>query len=161
MPPPPPPPKQRKVVTIVIIITSIMILVAISLTAWFIMRQQSLYGELQKIGEEAGLGKEKIISADEYMQKAEIELVEVKKYLEENDSTEVQIHTAKALEYASSATNLEPQNAEIWFRRGNIYWEIKDIAVGAEEWALKSYQKALELEPDNSLYRQKVEGFTK
>jgi len=146
-----------------IAITAIMVLVAISLTGilWFITRQQSLYNKLKELNSETGVREEKLMSANEYMQKAETELTEVKKYLEEDSSIEIQRHTAKALEYGSLATNLEPENPAIWFRRGNLYWEIKDIALGSEEWALKSYQKALELDPDNSLYRQKVEELTK
>ena len=106
-------------------------------------------------------GEEKIISANEYMQKAEVELTEVKKYTEENNVVEIQRHAAKALEYAILATDLEPSNPEIWFRRGNLYWEIKNISVGADEWALKSYERALELDPGNPIYRQKVEDLIK
>jgi len=102
-----------------------------------------------------GLGE--TISANEYIQKAETEIAEIKKSLEEGNTAEITQHTIKAVEYGILATDLEPNNPEIWFRRGNIYWEIKDIVQDAGEWALKCYERALELDPDNQLYRQKVE----
>lgn len=151
-----------------IAITAIIILIAISLIGmvWFIITQQSLYRELKELDLQTreiatpGAEEEKILSASEYMREAETELSEVKKYLAEDDVIAVQRHTAKALEYAILATDLEPSNPEIWFRRGDIYWELKDIALGAEEWALKSYKKALELEPENQLYQKKVNELT-
>ena len=35
----------------------------------------------------------------------------------------------KAFEYGLLATDLEPNNPEIWFRRGNLYWEVRDMIV--------------------------------
>lgn len=109
------------------------------------------------LAKEVRRGLEKTISANEYIQKAETELAEIKR----GDAVETEQHVSKAVEYGKTATDLEPNNPEIWFRRGNIYWEIIGMIQGAEEWALKCYERALELDLDNQLYRQKLEELTK
>ncbi len=50
---------------------------------------------------------------------------------------------------AIQATNLEPNNVSNWNVLGFIYRNIIGIVSGAAEWAIKSYQKALELDPNN------------
>jgi len=109
-------------------------------------------------------GQEKMVSAIDYINRAEVESNNVKKAFDEGKDIRTQPFSdnlQSALSYATKATELDSTNPEIWFRRGNIYSQFIGIAVGAEEWALKSYQKASELAPDNQLYRQKVEELTK
>lgn len=74
----------------------------------------------------------------------------------EKDLTKIQNLISKAIEEQREATELDPKNPEIWFQLGNIYFEIKDLVAGAKEWAIRSYEKALELDPDNPLYQAKL-----
>ena len=76
----------------------------------------------------------------------------------EKDVTKIRILVGEALDNANRATKLNPENPEIWFQRGNIYFETEELGIaGAKEWAIKCYEKALELDPNNSLYQEKLE----
>ncbi|MFH1423539.1 MAG: tetratricopeptide repeat protein [Candidatus Nealsonbacteria bacterium] len=104
---------------------------------------------------------EEVNVAKGYMQLAEEELIEAKKFLEEDKTFEASKLIAQAIKDAKIAADSDPDNPEMWFRLGNIYCEVRGTAQGAEEWCLRYYQKALELDPDNQLYYQKVEELTK
>ncbi|MDP3990825.1 MAG: hypothetical protein Q8P63_00820 [Candidatus Nealsonbacteria bacterium] len=107
--------------------------------------------------------KEEGLSADQLIEDAQLKIQEVMTEMAkaDGDSIKVQKLVAEAINKAVQATELEPENPEIWFQRGNIYYQIRDLVLGADEWALKSYQKALELNPSNTLYQQKVEELIK
>ena len=71
---------------------------------------------------------------------------------------EAQQQIKKAVEFALEATDLDPDNPEIWFRQGNIYLKLIDLDVkGAKAKAIESYEKAIELDPGNDIYQKKLE----
>ncbi|MEM5832266.1 MAG: tetratricopeptide repeat protein [Candidatus Aenigmatarchaeota archaeon] len=102
--------------------------------------------------------------AEEYMKKAEEEMAKYRKAIKEGigekERFDISRYVSNAINYAQIATKLEPYNPEMWFRQGNIYFELKGVS-GADSWALHCYKKALELDPNNQLYRQKVEELTR
>jgi tetratricopeptide (TPR) repeat protein len=57
----------------------------------------------------------------------------------------------EAISLGIKATDLFPNNAKAWFGRGEIYFNTKQlviVVIGAKEWAIKCYKKALELDPN-------------
>jgi tetratricopeptide (TPR) repeat protein len=64
------------------------------------------------------------------------------------------IQTEGALTINSSrmATDLNPINVANWSVRGFTYQSLIGVAQGAEDWAIKSYDEALKLEPSNPYY---------
>ena len=54
-----------------------------------------------------------------------------------------------AINTASQATVVDPKNVANWNIRGSIYRNMIGILGGADNWALSSYERAMELEPVN------------
>ena len=54
-----------------------------------------------------------------------------------------------AVNSAKGATDISPENVANWNVRGFVYRNTIGLLGGAEDWAIKSYQRALELEPTN------------
>jgi len=57
--------------------------------------------------------------------------------------------TDKIINSAKKATEISKENVANWNVRGFIYRNLIGLVGGAENWALDSYQKAVELEPKN------------
>lgn len=104
-------------------------------------------------------------AALEHMEKAKEKLPEVKKYYQENEQQKSIISAMEAMEGALAAVDLAPRSSQIWFSLGNMYLEIQGASPESFEhfkrWALVSYKRALELDPDNQTYLQKIEEFGK
>lgn len=56
---------------------------------------------------------------------------------------------ASAVEAAKRATDVNSENVANWQVRGFVYKNLIGFSPGAFEWALKCYERALELEPSN------------
>jgi len=115
--------------------------------------------EIKKIKKE--LIEEKELSEEEKKEEAKKlineALLKIERAKSEEGLEKLQPLVSQAVGSAVKATELDPENAEIWFQRGNIYFEIEKLGtMGAREWAISCYKKALELEPDNSLYQEKL-----
>lgn len=68
---------------------------------------------------------------------------------ENADQKEVERLVQQAIEEGKKATLLNPNKTENWLGLGNIYRFLGNVS-GASDWALKCYQKASVLEPDNA-----------
>jgi len=68
---------------------------------------------------------------------------------QEEKSSQAQSIIASSINSVTQATIAEPNNAANWSTRGFIYRNMLGVLGGADEWAIKSYQKAAELEPNN------------
>jgi tetratricopeptide (TPR) repeat protein len=55
-----------------------------------------------------------------------------------------------AVNSAKVATDASPKNVANWSVRGFIYSQMMNILEGADDWAIKSYQETIKLEPTNS-----------
>ncbi|MCU0653317.1 MAG: tetratricopeptide repeat protein, partial [Candidatus Pacebacteria bacterium] len=53
-----------------------------------------------------------------------------------------------AISLAMVATEVAPENAGVWHLRGDVYYELIGAGEGVDGWALKMYEKALELDAD-------------
>jgi len=75
--------------------------------------------------------------------------------LNDNDLTEeeraqrVQLGISNAINSAVRATVLDSQDVSNWIIRGYVYRNLINTIDGAGDWAIKSYQQALTLEPTN------------
>jgi len=54
-----------------------------------------------------------------------------------------------AVNSAKVATDISPQNVANWSVRGFVYGQMINVLDGADEWAIKSYEEAIKLEPTN------------
>lgn len=107
------------------------------------------------------------LAALERMEKAKAKerLDEIKEYYRENEQHKAIISAMGAMEDALAAKNLAPQSSQIWFSLGNMYLEVREAAPEPfrhfDDWALLSYKRALELDPDNQTYLQRIEELNK
>ena len=67
----------------------------------------------------------------------------------EPSNPEIQGLIFKALDSAKKATKISKNNVANWNVRGFVYRNLIGLVDGAEDWAIDSYQKAIELEPKN------------
>ena len=74
---------------------------------------------------------------------------EIRKPLAEQDSILIKEKIAKAVGEAKTATQLSPNNVASWEILGMVYRDIYPIVTGVGEWAIKSFEKAITLEPTN------------
>lgn len=59
----------------------------------------------------------------------------------------------QAIREAKLATTLNPINVLAWENLARIYNQLIDVAQGADSWTIASYQKAIELDPNNPILR--------
>jgi len=64
----------------------------------------------------------------------------------------VQLLIDGSINTAKQATNLSPNNVANWNVLANMYEKVLVFVEGADEWAINSYNKAIELEPNNPIY---------
>ena len=76
-------------------------------------------------------------------------LNETSRPLAEQDATKIQNWVARAINEAKISSDLSPNSVAAWETLGMIYRDIQPLAQGATDWAIKSFQKAIELEPKN------------
>jgi cytochrome c-type biogenesis protein CcmH/NrfG len=71
---------------------------------------------------------------------------------QEEKTRRVQLLTNNMINAATIATNLNPSSVDNWSGRGFIYQNLTGLVNGADEWAIKSYDEAIKLEPINPYY---------
>jgi len=93
------------------------------------------------------------ILARVYLQDAVLELA---KPVSQQDSAIVQAKVTKAIDAAKTAVLRGPGEVAAWETQGMVYRDIRQVAGGAQEWAIKSFEKAIELEPTNPVLRTEL-----
>ena len=68
------------------------------------------------------------------------------------DSQKIFQLVIEATDSANKATRLSPNWVMAWQTLGAIYQEVLGLVVGAEDWGIKSFEKAIDLEPTNPLF---------
>jgi len=64
-------------------------------------------------------------------------------------------HIQQSLNWAQGATEFSPNRVFVWETLGIIYRDVQKITTGATEWGIKSFERAIELEPTNpALYTE-------
>ena len=79
-------------------------------------------------------------------------ILEARQPLQEQDSQILRNYVAKSIEQARQATRLSPNLVNTWENLGIIYRDLRILATGADTWAIDSFRKALELEPNNPVF---------
>ena len=59
-------------------------------------------------------------------------------------------------DYIKGATELSPNRVVAWETLGMVYRDIQGIATGALEWGIKSFEKAITLEPTNPVFHSEL-----
>lgn len=86
---------------------------------------------------------------------SQIYLVQLNEFLKRTDMpqedlmNQSQILIANSVNSAKQATDISPHDVANWNVRGFVYRNTIGLLGGAEEWAINSYEKAIELEPTN------------
>lgn len=83
---------------------------------------------------------------------------DVKKGLSEQDRTMITQAIQAAIAEAKAVTTLNPQKAYNWENLASIYINLLNVAQGADSWTISSYQRAIVLDPQNSIYRLNLGG---
>lgn len=65
---------------------------------------------------------------------------------------QVQILINNAVNSTKAAVDANPKNVANWSARGSVYQGLIGKVRGTKEWAIESYEKALELEPTNPFF---------
>jgi len=65
------------------------------------------------------------------------------------DEAAISFNTQQAIALAKEASDFSPNSVAGWETLGMIYREIRGVAAGATEWGIKSFEKAISLEPTN------------
>ncbi len=65
------------------------------------------------------------------------------------DQNNIMVLIQQAVVEGKAAINLDPENSALWQNLASIYRSLIGIAGGAEDWALKCYQRAAELNPQD------------
>jgi len=68
----------------------------------------------------------------------------------------VQILVANGINQSKQATDLASEDVNFWEARGQIYENTTLYSQDANEWVIKSYQRAQELEPTNPVFAAKL-----
>lgn len=71
---------------------------------------------------------------------------------QEEITRQMQILINNAVSSARTAVEANPQNVVNWSNRGFVYQNLIGIVGGTKEWAMESYEKALELEPTSPFF---------
>lgn len=80
---------------------------------------------------------------------AQIYLLRAADAVNKQDATAVSSYLAQAVNEARLATELSPRSVAIWENLAVMYENTAMVVPEAREWAIKSWQKAKELEPTN------------
>lgn len=95
----------------------------------------------REFAKEVALEKEKDEKDEDY--KARLATAQQEKVRQISQLTAAAVNTAKA------TTEINDQNVANWSVLGSIYQSLMGVTDGADEWAVKSYETAIELEPSN------------
>jgi len=80
---------------------------------------------------------------------AQIYLAKLNESLKNQKFEEIQNFSAKALNLTKRATEISKNDVLNWIARGFVSRNLINLVNSAEDWALDSYQRAVELEPKN------------
>jgi tetratricopeptide (TPR) repeat protein len=120
--------------------------------------EQRIQGLEKAVKLNPGQAQYKIILARVYLNQA---LEEMEKPIEKRDQNLISENVFQAIVYVKGeagqgASELAPNQVAAWETMGMIYRDIRGVAAGAEEWAIKSFEKAIELEPTNPVLRTEL-----
>lgn len=113
---------------------------------------------LNILGQERAERLEKAVSLNPYFSQYRMALSrtylfeafrEMGKPEQEQDEFKIQVLISGSINEAKKATDLQPESVACWENSAIIYRELIEIAAGAAEWSINSFEKAVSLEPTN------------
>lgn len=78
--------------------------------------------------------------------------------LTDQDRQQISILIQQAIREAKAAVAVNPQSAPNWENLATIYRSLMNLAQGAEDWTIASYQTAVSLDPANPVLRVSLGG---
>ncbi len=76
---------------------------------------------------------------------------------QESKQSQFQSLMRKAVNQAQQAVKISNRNVANWINQGSVYQQLMDYGVqGADQWAEKSYQRAIELAPNNPAFHTQL-----
>ena len=151
-------PELSLVFSTLTIVLGVIVLVLYFFTVKFYLADVNYNKSLALLGTERVKIQEQTIKLNPYSPRYRVALArtylyealaEAQKSQAEQDSVKVQNLVAKAINEARTATTLQPNQVANWEALGVIYREIRQLATGALEWGVKSFEGAIKLEPTN------------
>ena len=89
-----------------------------------------------------------------YLAKLQQEL-QSSKILTNEQREKIQVLIANSINASKISTDINPKNAKNWTNRGFVYQSLSGLVNDANDWALNSYESAIQLDPQNPyLYMQ-------
>lgn len=149
-------PEISLIVNLFLIFFSLLILVSYFFAAKFYLADMKYLDSFGQTGKERIDSLRKAIQLNPFFPQYKIILARA--YLNEilnemvkpvPDQTALSQSTQLAIANAKEATDSSPSLVFGWETLGMIYREIRGIATGATEWGIRSFEKAIELEPTN------------
>ncbi len=89
--------------------------------------------------------------SQEYLFKL-IKVINDSKMPQEDKNTMVKLLINNSINAAKRATDVNPKNVSNWSIRGFVYQNLIGLVPASDDWALRSYDEALKLEPSNPYY---------
>jgi tetratricopeptide (TPR) repeat protein len=77
---------------------------------------------------------------------------EILKPQDKQDTNKIQQFLGLAINQAKRATTLAPNQVVAWQNLASVYRNSAGLVKGAEDWGIKAYQRAQELEPKNPMF---------
>lgn len=151
-------PELSLIFSVLVIIFGLVILGFYYFGVRFYLADINYYQGLNASGQEKIEKLEKAVRLNPYFSQYRIALSrsfffeafqELQKPAEEQDITKTQTMINWAINEAKIATDLQPNSVATWENLGVIYREITGMAAGARDWSIKSFEKAIALEPTN------------
>lgn len=147
-----------------LILSTVVIVLAIAVLAFyyfgvnFYLADVNYNQGLRFLGEDRVEKMEKAVDLNPYSPRYRVALSrtyfyealqELQKPQGERDSRMIENRVARAINEARTAADLQPKFVANWENLGIIYREIGGVAQGAADWGVKSFEKAISLEPTN------------
>jgi len=145
-----------------LIATAFLIILALLILGGYFFAAKFYLADLKYLGGLGQVGHERIDSLTKASQLnplcSQYKIILARTYLSEvlnetakpvPDQLALSQNTQLAIAQAREASDSSPNLVSTWETLGMIYREIKGIATGALEWGIKSFEKAIALEPTN------------
>lgn len=155
-----------------LVATALLIVIGLTIATFYYFAQQFyradiVYGQSQKmaLGSERRALLEKAVKMNPYFPQYQIILArsylqeiqnEMRKPVESQDLLVLQANIAKAIETARRAVDRAPRQVAAVETQAMVYRDIRLAVAGSLDWAIKSFEKAILLEPANPVLRTEL-----
>ena len=105
----------------------------------------------------SGFSQTNLLVADAIIKKTKKDLKPQEQLnLSENERLQVSQAIQQAIAEAKTSVTLNSRSAQNWANLGLIYANLLNITQGSDTWAISSYQRAINLDPRNPIFRMRL-----